>query len=77
MKTITDIVNFFKGITVYALVGESGTGKSFRAKLLAQKYGLEAIIDDGLLIKEDKILAIFCCSSNVGRFNLYFIIHNL
>ena len=57
MKTITDIVNFFKGITVYALVGESGTGKSFRAKLLAQKYGLEAIIDDGLLIKEDKILA--------------------
>ncbi len=57
MKTLTDIVNFFKGITVYALVGESGTGKSFRAKLLAQKYGLEAIIDDGLLIKEDKILA--------------------
>jgi adenylate kinase family enzyme/uncharacterized alkaline shock family protein YloU len=57
MKTIKDIVNFFKGITVYALVGESGTGKSFRAKLLAQKYGLEAIIDDGLLIKEDKILA--------------------
>lgn len=57
MKTITDIVNFFKGITVYALVGESGSGKSFRAKLLAQKYNLEAIIDDGLLIKEDKILA--------------------
>lgn len=57
MKTLTDIVNFFKGITVYALVGESGTGKSFRAKLLAQKYSLEAIIDDGLLIKEDKILA--------------------
>ncbi len=57
MKTLTDIFNFFKGVTVYALVGESGTGKSFRAKLLAQKYGLEAIIDDGLLIKEDKILA--------------------
>ncbi len=57
MKSISDILNFFKGITVYALVGESGTGKSFRAKLLAQKYGIEAIIDDGLLIKEDKILA--------------------
>ena len=42
---------------VYALVGESGTGKSFRAKLLAQKYNLQAIIDDGLLIQDDKILA--------------------
>ncbi len=28
-----------KGITVYALVGKSGTGKSFRAKLLAEKLG--------------------------------------
>ncbi len=45
------------GITVYALVGESGTGKSFRAKLLAQKYGIDALIDDGLLIQDDKILA--------------------
>lgn len=44
-------------LTVFALVGESGTGKSFRAKLLAQKYGIEAIIDDGLLICDDKILA--------------------
>lgn len=46
-----------KGLQVYALVGESGTGKSFRAKLLAQKYGIDALIDDGLLIKDDKILA--------------------
>src|SRR5574344_1742329 len=45
------------GVMVYALVGESGTGKSFRAKLLAQKYNLQAIIDDGLLIQDDKILA--------------------
>ena len=45
------------GITVFALVGESGTGKSFRAKLLAQKYGINALIDDGLLIQDDKILA--------------------
>lgn len=42
---------------VFALVGESGTGKSFRAKLLAQKHGIDAIIDDGLLIQNDKILA--------------------
>jgi len=42
---------------VYALVGESGTGKSFRAKLVALKYGIEFIIDDGLLIKDNRILA--------------------
>src|SRR5574344_878792 len=46
-----------RGVTVYALVGESGTGKSFRAKLLAQKYDIQALIDDGLLIQDDKILA--------------------
>lgn len=57
MKLANDIIAFFKGISIFALVGESGTGKSFRAKLLAQKYGISAIIDDGLLIQEDKILA--------------------
>ncbi|MBO5100731.1 MAG: hypothetical protein J6K22_11525 [Spirochaetaceae bacterium] len=57
MKLISDVLNFVKGITVYALVGGSGTGKSYRAKLIAQKHGLEAIIDDGLLIRDDKILA--------------------
>ncbi|MDR3166754.1 MAG: ATP-binding protein, partial [Treponema sp.] len=41
----------------YALVGESGTGKSFRAKLVAQKYGIDFIIDDGLLIRDNRILA--------------------
>lgn len=44
-------------MTVFALVGESGTGKSFRAKLIAQDNGIEAIIDDGLLIQNDKIIA--------------------
>ncbi|MDR3020212.1 MAG: hypothetical protein LBU66_04840, partial [Treponema sp.] len=42
---------------VFALVGESGTGKSFRAKLVAQKYGIDFIIDDGLLIRDNRILA--------------------
>ncbi|MDR3312503.1 MAG: hypothetical protein LBS64_05175 [Spirochaetaceae bacterium] len=45
------------GMTTYALVGESGTGKSFRSKLLAQKYGIGVIVDDGLLIQYDRILA--------------------
>ena len=44
-------------MTVYALVGKSGTGKSFRAKLLAEKIGISYIIDDGLLIYGDTILA--------------------
>jgi adenylate kinase family enzyme len=47
----------FKKIKVFALVGESGTGKSFRAKLVAQKYEIDYIIDDGLLIKDNRILA--------------------
>jgi uncharacterized alkaline shock family protein YloU len=42
---------------VYALVGKSGTGKSFRAKLLAEKLDIPYIIDDGLLIHDDTILA--------------------
>ena len=57
MNIINDLVSFLKGITVYALVGPSGTGKSFRAKLIAQKYSIDAIIDDGLLIQDDKIIA--------------------
>ena len=46
-----------KGTTVFAFHGPSGTGKSFRAKLVAQQYGIKAIIDDGLLIQDDEILA--------------------
>ena len=51
------LVWLLKGIKVFALVGKSGTGKSFRAKLISQKYGIELIIDDGLLIRDQKILA--------------------
>lgn len=42
---------------IYALVGPSGTGKSHRALLVAHDYGIDTIIDDGLLIKDNKILA--------------------
>ncbi len=44
------------GRKVFTLVGRSGTGKSFRSKLLAEKYGIELIIDDGLLIRGDTII---------------------
>jgi adenylate kinase family enzyme/uncharacterized alkaline shock family protein YloU len=47
----------FRGVQVFALVGRSGTGKSFRAKLVSEKYGIELIIDDGLLIRDQKIIA--------------------
>ena len=42
---------------VFALVGESGTGKSHKALLIAHRENIDYIIDDGLLIKKDKILA--------------------
>jgi uncharacterized alkaline shock family protein YloU/adenylate kinase family enzyme len=46
-----------RGTKVYALVGKSGTGKSFRSKLVAQKFHIDLIIDDGLLIRGDRILS--------------------
>ncbi|TYO97748.1 Asp23/Gls24 family envelope stress response protein [Desulfallas thermosapovorans] len=42
---------------VYALVGPSGTGKSHRAVMLAGQLGCEIIIDDGLIIKGNRIVA--------------------
>ena len=57
MESISNLLKKISGISVMALVGESGTGKSFRSKLLAEEYGIHAIIDDGLLIQDDKIIA--------------------
>lgn len=47
----------FKKVRIYALVGETGTGKSFRAKLVTHKKNIDMIIDDGLLIRNHRILA--------------------
>ena len=44
-------------IKVYAFVGQSGTGKSYRAQMVAAENGIEYIIDDGLLIKGNDIVA--------------------
>ncbi|KAB3532081.1 Asp23/Gls24 family envelope stress response protein [Alkaliphilus serpentinus] len=41
---------------VTVLVGGSGTGKSYHAMTLAKDRGIEYIIDDGLLIKGNKVL---------------------
>ena len=56
-KIYQHFVWIMKGVQVYALVGRSGTGKSFRAKLIEHEYNIDLIIDDGLLIKDQKILA--------------------
>ncbi|MEM5947621.1 hypothetical protein WKV44_03590 [Spirochaetia bacterium 38H-sp] len=53
----TNIKWLFKGVKVFALIGKSGTGKSFRAKLVAEKYGIPIIVDDGLIIKGKNIIA--------------------
>jgi len=50
------IQRLFLGIKVYALVGKAGTGKSFRAQLVARTHGISTIIDDGLLIMGTQIL---------------------
>jgi adenylate kinase family enzyme len=42
---------------VVALVGKSGTGKSFKARQVARRFRADLIIDDGLLIRGQKILA--------------------
>lgn len=47
----------FRTDAVYALVGKSGTGKSYNAKMVAARFKLQAIIDDGLLIVGDSIVA--------------------
>jgi adenylate kinase family enzyme len=44
-------------LEIYALIGHSGTGKSHQAPLMAKKYNIEYIVDDGLLIKGNDILA--------------------
>lgn len=41
----------------FALVGKSGTGKSFKARQVARRFRIDLIIDDGLLIRGQKIVA--------------------
>lgn len=42
---------------VYAFVGPSGTGKSYRAQMVASERNIRFIIDDGLLIKDNEVIA--------------------
>ena len=42
---------------VYTLTGKSGTGKSFQALNLCKEYNIESIVDDGLFIYQNKVMA--------------------
>lgn len=42
---------------IYALVGSSGTGKSYRAMEVANNYNIDMMIDDGLIIWCTKVVA--------------------
>lgn len=42
---------------VFALVGRSGTGKSYKAQSITGMYDIEYMLDDGLLIKGTKVIA--------------------
>ena len=46
-----------KDIKVYAFVGPSGTGKSYRAQMVAGEYDIKYIIDDGILVRNNDIVA--------------------
>ena len=48
---------FWNKIKVYAFVGPSGTGKSYRAQMVASEKNINFIIDDGLLIKDNEVIA--------------------
>ncbi len=48
LDDIKEKLPFMKKIKVYAFVGPSGTGKSYRAQMVAGEKGIEYIIDDGL-----------------------------
>lgn len=57
IKLLAGLIWRFRGVQVFALVGKSGTGKSFRARLVMEKHGIDLLIDDGLLIAHQKIVA--------------------
>ena len=42
---------------IYGLSGKSGTGKSYHSQELCARLGIDALIDDGLLICDNEIIA--------------------
>lgn len=52
---------------IYGLSGKSGTGKSYNASLLCSKMSIEAMVDDGLLIRGTEIVAGFSAKKESTR----------
>lgn len=52
-----NLVHNNEDIKVYAFIGPSGTGKSYRAQMVASENNIAYIIDDGLLINENDVIA--------------------
>ena len=48
---------FGHNMKTYAFVGPSGTGKSYRAQMVANSRNIKFIIDDGLLISGNEVIA--------------------
>ena len=61
MPILTNLANNLgnqnQEIRVYAFIGPSGTGKSYRAQMVASENHVSYIIDDGILIRENNIIA--------------------
>ncbi len=61
LPNLTGLTNLSKilpnKIKVYAFVGPSGTGKSYRAQMVASEKNAKFIIDDGLLIMDNQVIA--------------------
>lgn len=57
-NTVSKLLPYnINNLKVYAFVGPSGTGKSYRAQQVAFDNNIDAIIDDGLLISGSRVLA--------------------
>ncbi len=52
---------------VIAFVGPSGTGKSYRASVIAHENDIECIIDDGILIYRNRLVAGFSAKKEESR----------
>ena len=57
LDDIKEKLPFMKKIKVYAFVEATGTGKSYRAQMVAGEKNINFIIDDGLLIKDNEVIA--------------------
>ncbi|MDD3839399.1 MAG: hypothetical protein PHP06_02365 [Clostridia bacterium] len=64
---------------IVAFVGPSGTGKSHRALNIAKSRGINYIIDDGLFIKDTKIIAGYSAkkeSTKIGAIKRAMFVHS-